>query len=61
MISDSRVNSHTLLYKDNEQAWRLIGSPDTFNCNEAGELEVIGKGMAVNTERAYGDCVISAK
>ena len=55
-----------LIHKGNEQAWQFVNGP--WRTNEAGDLIVPAAHihtrehhMAFNTERAYGDCVITAK
>jgi len=59
MAQSAENELRELSYKGNQQAWQNVGG--SWQTNETGDLLVEGRGLAVNTEQAYGDCVVSGK
>ena len=59
MAQGAENEPRELSYKGNEQDWQTVSG--SWQSNEAGDLLVEGRGLALNTEQAYGDCVVSGK
>lgn len=59
MFDGAEVECRALKYKGNEQAWQCVGG--SWDTNDAGDMLAEGRGLAVNTEQAYDDCVVTGK